>query len=173
MIRRSITLFAVAASSLLFVGCAAPSEGEEEIVGEANSALPGDCVNVDSDSCDPTAGTTNSPIAFTFQLNVDSSGNYFLTGVNGKGQTLDATRARFASTTVFRAANLNTIPTDPIIPTDPLSPTYRDVASSYNTAYSLGDGSVFNTLTTASQYFKARVWLNRRTNTVRAFRLVY
>jgi hypothetical protein len=160
MIRRTATLAAFAlVSSVFVVGCTAPADEEgEDLVLDTSSAATDDCASADSE-CDPTNLETFGKVAFTFSFN---SSSLVITGRNGKGQTLNAT---ITSATRFRLANLRRYePADPYLPS----------LQAYNAAVASGspqEGGVYSAISSLSGD-TARVWVNKKTGTVRAFRPV-
>ena len=128
--------------------------------------------DIDNDSCDL------SDVGGSFRLVLDGfdSNSLTLTGVNRKGA---AVTAQITFGTAFKPTLPPSpiIPTDPILPPNPIFPTDPLIAgllSDYNNALSLGlgDGSlVYSAISSlAAARVPARLWIDQRTGTVRAFR---
>ena len=128
--------------------------------------------DIDNDSCDLT------DVGGSFRLVLDGfdSNSLTLTGVNRSGA---AVTAQVTIGTAFKP----TLPPSPIFPTDPVlppnpifpnDPLIVALLQDYDNALTLGlgDGSlVYSAISSlAAARVPARVWIDQRTGTVRAFR---
>lgn len=160
MICRSISIVALATSSLLFLGCANAQDDDDEeteeiVVGTSTSALECD---INSDTCDPTIPIGPGPSALT--MTSFNRTTLTLVGTNASGQQFSA---QFSQTlpTWFRVA----IPTFPLIPTEPFR--------TYNLAVlSFDRNRIFDAIPALVGHGRVRIWVGRYTGIVRAFRPV-
>ena len=158
------TLLVGLSASFLFAGCAAPTEDVSEDISSTEGAATTDCSNPWSNNCDAAALATTSSIAFTLSTATSDGTHVYLTGTDGKGDTITAVAS--TSSTAFRAAAL-----DKFVPSDPYLPVAQNYNAILGSGVSTSDGGFLNVVT-GFQGGKARVWVNKSSNTIRAFRPV-
>lgn len=152
-----LALSAATLAIAMVMGCSSPSDSQtDQSVDSTESPLTGTrCdadpdVNVECDGAGPKAYTLTS---------VDGS---LLSGVNGFGQTIDAS---LTTSTKFRLVNLNRfIPGEPVFP----------LLQAYNAAVQSNSGDIINTVAAiySTSGIHARISVKSGATSVFAFRPV-